>query len=198
MYEGITFEKRERKSSARLTFNRRKVIEYDIDGNIIKIYNSVNIAASKNGFDNAYIIKCCNGTTKISRNNSIFLYEGVIFEKRVRLLKGKKRCKVIRIDKNRNEKIYNSIAEAALSNNIMSAHISDVCEGERFHSGGYLWRYVYHPKLEEYNKEIQNNWGFLLDIIGQKLINVYGKDYDDVLDFISYGNKTSILVKYLK
>ena len=63
--------------------------------------------------------------------------------------------KVVRISENTNEiKIYDTVTEAAKSNNAQRSHIALVCRGERKHAGGYRW--MYFEDYQHANTEVSD------------------------------------------
>lgn len=42
----------------------REVVQYDVDGNIINVFNSITEATDATGIDDSSISECCNGHTK--------------------------------------------------------------------------------------------------------------------------------------
>lgn len=53
-----------------------------------------------------------------------------------------RKCKVTRIDKNGNRKMYKSMEDAATKNSISKENICMVCKGQRELASGFKWEYV--------------------------------------------------------
>lgn len=53
-----------------------------------------------------------------------------------------RKCKVIRIDKNKNEKTYKSMEEASAKNKISKGNICMACKGQRKTASGFKWEYA--------------------------------------------------------
>lgn len=158
----------------------KPVVKYDLDGNIIAEYISVKDASEKNNIQPQTMSQICSGKIKIYKDEFIYLYKDDKFKPRNRLIKS---YPVNRIDFNMNIKQYNSISDAALDNNISDTKIGLVCMGDRFQSGGYLWRYKNHPKIEEFNYKINSKFGKYLNIINKEIYSEE-KVYKNILHVI--------------
>ncbi len=167
---------------------KKPVVKYDIIGNIIEEYQSVKEAGEKNKIHPQTISQICNGKIKIYQNEFIFLYKDTEFKQRIR---NKKEYGVVRIDFNFNEKEYSSAASAAEDINTTVARILDVCKGNRFQTGGYLFRFKERSKQSEYDAKIQNKYGKYLSII-DKEIEINKIIYKNVLHAISVGKNIKI------
>ncbi len=166
----------------------RPVVKYDIYGNFIEEYKSVKEAGEKNNMYPQTISQICGGSIKIYKNKYIFLYKGEDFKLRVR---DKKMYPIIRIDYNGSIKEYESATEASIDNGIIKSKIGAVCMGKRFQTGGYFFRFKEHPKLKEYNKEIENNYSKYLSLM-DKEIEKDGRIYRNILHVISTENNVKI------
>lgn len=119
-----------------------KVIQYDLDFNLIKKYKSISEAVkeSNNYFNSGKISACCMFKRKQHRNY-IWRYDDgkEIIKEKVTLL----RKKVIQYDKQMNKiNEYNSIKDASYKLNIFEAGICACCKGKLKTSGGFIWRYT--------------------------------------------------------
>lgn len=168
----------------------RPVIKYDLDGNIIEEYTSVKEAGEKNQVHPQTISQICGGGIKIWKDKYIFLYKDVVFSKRVRL---KKEYPVKRIDYNGVETIYDSATQASKITGLQMSKINQVCLGERFQTGGYIWRFINHPNLEKINQKINKNFQNYLDLMSQEIEDGRnGKIYKNVLHAISSNKNLKI------
>lgn len=61
-------------------YTDKKVIRYDYNGNVIKVYNNINEAAKELNTSKQSILKCCRGEL-ISSVNSIWRFEGDAFDR---------------------------------------------------------------------------------------------------------------------
>lgn len=166
----------------------RPVVKYDLDGNIVEEYKSVDEAGKKNNTHPQTISQICGGGIKIYKNKYIFKYKDDPFEKRTR---NKKQYPVIRIDYNFNKKEYESSTQASIENNLSTSHIGQVCMGERFQCGGFLWRYKAHPKLDYFNQKIEEKYEKYLSIINReiKMDNII---YKNILHVVNTGKNIKI------
>jgi hypothetical protein len=166
----------------------KPVIKYDLDGNFIEEYKSIKEAGEKNDIQPQTMSQICSGKIKLHKSNFIFCYKDDTFEKRVR---NKKMYPVIRIDYNNKVTNYKSATDAAADNNTTVSRINSVCMGDRFQTSGFLFRYKKHPKLDEFNKKIDNNYGKYLSILNKE-IEYDNKIYRNILHVISVGKNVKI------
>lgn len=161
----------------------KPVIKYDIEGNIIEEYKSVKEAGEKNKIHPQTISQICNGGIKIYKDKYIFMYKDEPFKLRVR---GKKEYPVIRTDYNFIEKEYPSAAVAATDIGTTVARVSDVCKGERFQTGGFIFRYKDPIKRKEFDDKIKKKYGKYLDVINKE-VEIDNIIYKNILHAISKG-----------
>lgn len=177
---------------------KKRVIKYDIVGNILDMYETVDEASIKNNISKNSIIRCCNGSVKFSKNKDIYLYDYMIFKKRIKLDGNK--YPVVRIDQNGIKEIYKSLSEASIKNSINESNIGSSCRGLRFQTGGYIWRYYKHPKLEYYTTKIENNFRIFLPFLEKEIIDIKSnKRYKNILEYINIEKpKTNKTIQLLK
>lgn len=166
----------------------KPVILYDIDGTIIEEYKSVKEAGLKNNIQPQTISQICNGGIKIYKNKYIFLYKGEEFNNRIR---HKKEYPVLRIDYKNEITEYESVKQASIDSKCNYSKICEVCRGDRFQTGGFLWRYKKHPNLTEFNFNIQNRFGKYLNLMDKKITD-NDKVYNNILHAISVNNNLKI------
>lgn len=121
----------------KLNYQKRKIKQYDLKGNLIKSYNSIK-EASYNGFNESNIQDCCVYRLK-SHKGFIWRYieddSPVIYE-------SKNKRFVLQYDLNDNFiKEWDSIASASKELNIRSNNIVTCCSGKSKSSGGFIWKY---------------------------------------------------------
>lgn len=116
------------------------ILQFDINGNLIKEYSNITIAARENNLNQSSISHALNEVP--SYNGFIWLHkdkynENVLKDKINRI---KKEYILYQLDINTNEtiNIFNSIKEAEEKTKIK--HISLVLSGKRNHAGGYKWK----------------------------------------------------------
>jgi len=172
----------------------KPVVKYDLDGNYIEEYKSVGEAGERNNIQPQTMSQICGGKIKLHKSNFIFCYKDDFFEKRVR---NKKMYPVIRIDYNNNIKEYESVKDAAIDNKTTLTRINSVCMGDRFHTGGFLYRYKNHNNINEYTKKIEDNFGKYLKLLNKK-INIDGVIYKNLLHVLKEKKiRITNLMKYI-
>ena len=117
----------------------KKVYQYDMQGNLIKEWSSAS-EASRNGFDNANISKCCSGKHK-THQNFIWSYKPIEnFD--IDNYKKKTTSKTVyQYDKEYNlVNVWDSISEAG-RNGFGFKNISSCCLGFQKTHKGYIWSY---------------------------------------------------------
>ena len=129
--------------------NSEEVYQYDLNGNLIKKYDSIIEASKETGACRTKISSCCNGD-RLTAGGYIWRKQNVeISEEDLNQIKDNTKFKskdkraVYRIDKITNEKVkYESVRDAARKNNIHNSSIHEVCSGKRHTAGGYEWKFV--------------------------------------------------------
>jgi len=127
-----------------------KYIEYDLEGNILNIHNTLSEAIKSSGCHGQLILDCCKDKKYYTVNNRTFRYEGDIFDyypynKNVQASSRK-------ISKYTLDGIfvenYDSIKRAATNNGVIAANISKCCnkkmnmKGSPIIVGGFTYRYA--------------------------------------------------------
>lgn len=123
------------------------IIQYDLDGNFIKEYPSINEAARSTGLELSNISNVCNG--KLNKTgNFVFVFKynnkRKVTNKRLR----EEKREVLQIDKSGNIiNLFESISEAVKKTNIPRTSISNCCflnenEIEKYKSAyGFIWKF---------------------------------------------------------
>jgi hypothetical protein len=116
---------------------QKKIYQYNLDGNLIKIWDSIKEAKTLTGVD---IDGCLKGKTKIA-GNSIWKYTPEInFSSHLTSKKGNTVCQYS-LD-NKLIKIWRSANEAEkFLNNKIGDNIAACCRGKQKTAYGYLWNY---------------------------------------------------------
>ena len=99
-----------RQSIKRNIYEGTKVMRYDLNGNVIKEYNSIKEAAEELNTFKQSILKCCRGEL-ISSVNSIWRFEGDAFDR-------------YKIDKKRNINIDKSVIQIDINGDIINEYKS--------------------------------------------------------------------------
>lgn len=121
-----------------IIINERKVYQYDLKGNLIKVYNTLKEASEISKINKALICKVCkfNGNTA---GGYVWRYEGDSFNAHKTLTKERV---VEQYDKNMNLlNTFSSLTEASKQTDCNRANISSVCLGKRKTANGYIWKY---------------------------------------------------------
>ncbi len=174
--------------------NAKKVIHYDDDLNIIKIYYSAGQAAQELNLDLSSICKCCRGKNKTCGNKK-FKYlddEDDLENKKVTgvtILKYRKNVKkVIQYDDELNIiKIYNLAKQAAKELNLNVSSIHQCCRGTNKTCGKEKYRFKFHDDTDDLeNKKVTNVVISKFNKRAKKIIH-----YDDDLNIIKIYDSVS-------
>lgn len=118
--------------------NKRKVVQLDLEGNLIEIYETIKEAKSKT--NTTSLINCCINKTGTANGYLWMYYEDYIENGAYKL--DKKTVQVRQLATNgRLIKVWNSIKEAATSLDLHATSISATCKGKQKTCGGYMWEY---------------------------------------------------------
>lgn len=128
---------------------RKKVAQYDFDGNLVNIYDSITIASEKTGINDSSISSVCHNKRQSAGgyywrfvNNNEIINSKIDLQINIRAIEESKPKSVIQYDKNGNVVAkYNSIREASKLTGIVLSSIVETCKGKRRTAGGYIWRY---------------------------------------------------------
>ena len=121
----------------KLNYQKRKVKQYDLNGNFIKSYDSIKEAASF-GFNEGNIQDCCVYRLKSHRGFIWRYFEDLPPSK----YKNKTIKSILQYDMSGNFiKEWDSIANASKELKIGSNCITTCCKGKYKSSGGYIWKY---------------------------------------------------------
>lgn len=119
----------------------REIYQYDIYGNFINKFNSVQDAASQNNVSESNIIACCKNEHKYCAH-SVFRYEYLSQEDLIKTID----C-IWQIDTNGNIVAkYFSCLLASKNTGINVSNICQCCAGNRKSAGGFVW-YHYIPNV---------------------------------------------------
>jgi len=124
--------------------NKSKIVyQYDLNGNFIKKWKSINSAAKELGFKKHGICNCCNGKLKQSYKY-IWRYETIDNKKKIDTTDVVffNRKPIEQFDlKGTFIKSWESQRKAARELNISPSKISSACNLKRKTAGGYIWKY---------------------------------------------------------
>ena len=138
-------------AARRRYFESRKkaVIQIDVDGNPIQIWDCASNAETTLGISKGGISKCCNKISSIAGN---FLWKFVeddtpIEELQIRYAESNKCCQVNLIDDDGNVvRTFESGKEAELALDLPRGKVSEVCNKKRKHTKGYKFEWGYPIK----------------------------------------------------
>lgn len=127
----------------RISSSLKNIMQYDLNGNLIKKWNSTFDLREETDYNVNGIIRVCNGNLKTS-NNFIWRFEGDAFDKYDlpidQLYDYDK--PVVRYDMNANIiKEYNSMREASKELGIILQGIKNACTGYTVYCAKSIWRY---------------------------------------------------------
>ena len=114
-----------------------KVIKYDLDGNILKVYNNLKEAALDINGSKSGICKACR--KKVSYLNFLWKYE----DDEQSLIIPKNKFKIGQYDLDNNLiNIFDSISQAGRETSTSISNISAVCKGKRKTANNFIWKYI--------------------------------------------------------
>jgi hypothetical protein len=127
---------------------KKKIIQYDYNYNIIKVYNSITEAAKNTNSNYVLISKCCRGLQG-ETNGFIWEYSNISIKEKKEYRKKresinsnsekyvKKICKITN-----KETIYKSLILAAIDNDVSDGYINMMCKGKRGKLNSYKFYYL--------------------------------------------------------
>lgn len=118
----------------------KKVFHYDVNINLISVYNSLSHASEKTGIHSTDIARVCTGKRKQS-HGFYFSYEPLGLDFRPK--KHKLSKKVVQMDLEGNHlKIWDSITELCSVLNLNHSSVSAVCRGRLNKTGAYRFKFA--------------------------------------------------------
>ena len=129
----------ETKKKIKESQNMRKVVQYDLQGNIVKNWNSISDASRELGIARANISACCRNKRKIAGGFAWKYYE----EECDRFQSVWNNGKQVAQYSLTGELIcvFQSLAEASSKTDVSYSGILSCCKGTRHTSGGFIWKY---------------------------------------------------------
>lgn len=124
-----------------------EVIQFDLEYNIIKSFESAIHASKELNIDTSFIYSCCINTQKTT-NGFIFMYKNNYDQNiKYKLIRNTKAKKIVQLDLNMNKiNEFDSIIKAATELHISDSNISACCKRKKKTAGGFKFTY-----LEDYN-----------------------------------------------
>lgn len=147
----------------------RKIIQYDLNGDTIKIWFSIIDASRELGLSKEGIHQCCSHRDCYSYCKTLggFIwryFEDELTEEYIDSCNKKWNEKSVTQYSLSGESVcvFDNIAEAELKLGVSHSHISDCCRGERKTSGGFIWRYTGEELTKEHlawcNEKLPNKF----------------------------------------
>lgn len=213
-YKQYFFKKREYNKLSnkrdRTIYNNKRVVRYDLDGNVIKEYNNIIEAANELRGYKESIVRCCRGDLHTSLN-SVWRFEGDTFDKYnkmpVKIVTNPKpieesindNIRVVRYDLNGDKiKAYNSITEAAEETKTNRYSIIKVCNGILVTSANSIWRYE-NDAFDKYDTKDGKFKSILLCDLNGNILNEFISIKDAAEQTgIAYNTITNCLYKRQK
>lgn len=155
---------------------KKPVVQYDLDGNFVREWDSPTTIAEELGYNKGNIASCCRGVA-VTANGYIWRYKG---ENYVERLNHKKRS-VSQYDRQGNHVMtFESISTATLLG-FNDGNIQNCCVGRSKSHRGFIWRYAEDSPPEKYkNKQ-------------QRVVNQYSMNGDFIRSWDSIASVTKEL-----
>lgn len=132
----------------------RKVKQYDLKGNLLKIWNCMSDAGRELGISNHGIYGCCKGNYKTSGGFIWRYFEDELTDEYLAWCnesspdKYSKKCVVQYSLFGEFICIFKSMTEAELKTGVPHSSISKCCNGKRKTAGGFVWKYYIDENIE--------------------------------------------------
>ena len=128
------------------SYSGRKIRQYDLNGNLMKIWNNTREVEEYLKISKGNISRACNGKLK-SVKNSIWIYDDEFNEKilieKIKNTEKETKKKICQYDLDGNLiKIWDSITEASKLLNINRCSISDCCRGKTKKVKCFIFKYL--------------------------------------------------------
>lgn len=116
---------------------KSRVFQYDLDGNIIQVYDNLTMAASNTNSQKSGISKACRNN--VTYHGFLWKYE----DDNTPLPNIKKKSKIGQYDLNNNLiNIFDTISQAGKETSTSISNISEVCKGKRKTANNFIWKYI--------------------------------------------------------
>lgn len=131
----------------------KKIVQYDVQGNLIKVWGSISDAARELNVNVANIAKCCNKADDVHKTCGGYIWrffeDGLTMEYIDRCNKRKNSKSIVQYSSLHEPiDVYEDMTEAELKTGINHSNISACCNGRRKSAGGYIWKYYEDAKKE--------------------------------------------------
>lgn len=131
----------------------KKIVQYDMQGNLIKIWDSISDAARELKANPSNIAKCCSNTNNTYKTTSGYIwrfFEDELTKEHISKCNKRKNSKSIAQYSSSGELIcvFKDMTEAELKTGVSHSNISNCCLGNRKTAGGFVWRYYENKNIE--------------------------------------------------
>lgn len=132
----------------------KKIVQYDIRGNLIKIWDSISDAARELKLDAGNIAKCCHNVDGYWKTVGGYIWRFLGSEltkeyiDKCNKYKGSKRIAQYSLS-NELIYVYENMTDVELKTGVNHSNVSACCNGRRKVAGGFTWKY-----FEEIEKEV--------------------------------------------
>ena len=127
-------------------FGSKMIVQYDMYGNLIKIWDSIADAGRELKINKGNIAKCCDNTNETCKTAGGYIWKffgDELTEEYVDKCNRRKNSKRIAQYSSSGELIcvFDNISEAELNTGVSHSNISNCCLGNRKRAGGFIWKY---------------------------------------------------------
>lgn len=162
-------------------WNVRKIVCLDLDGNLVKTYDSAGQAERDGGYNNINVLLCCKGKLNTCKNH-MFMYEDDYLEHGAKpYVKpvSSKRKAIIQCDlQGQFIEKFDSVSMAAEKLGIDRPQISSALTGKHKTAGGFIFVYENNFPIEDISCYVPRKKGRKIaqvDINTGEIINVYNR-----------------------
>lgn len=132
----------------------KKIVQYDMQGNLIKIWDSISDAARALKLNPANIAKCCSNIDGYWKTAGGYIWRFFGCELTKEYVDKCNKCKrsrrIVQYSlSNELIYVYEDMTEVELKTGINHSNVSACCNGRRKVAGGFIWKY-----FEEIEKEV--------------------------------------------
>lgn len=131
--------------------NEKRVVQYSLSGELIRIFDSIIQAERELGISHSHISSCCNDEKK-TIGGFIWRYYGEELTQEhiewCNTIIGRKKCIAQYSLSGEFIRAFESMVEAELQTGINRNNISACCREERNKAGGFIWKYYDENEVE--------------------------------------------------
>ncbi len=147
---------------------RRKIKQFNLKGDLLKVFSSITMASRKTGVSISYISSCANKVSEQAKG-FVWRFEDDHYDGRFQTRLPVEKAVVQYTIAGKKIAEYNSINEASRQTHISQGGIGCSARKERIHAGGYIWRYAGEKYKGEYRLQFQRRRIAQYNIAGKKL-----------------------------